>query len=99
MLDRDRIERRSSQFTRAPLQVSAGDGDGGRGVRGECDLYRHHALGDRTEVDSQAGLLGIRPQQTSAPRWAAVPLLYAFSKTLAGMPAIRGEVPPQSPVP
>jgi len=56
------------------------------------------ALGRSPEVDSETGLLGIRPRDM-APLWAEVPLLYAMARWMDGIIPVRKSpnAPPSPP--
>ncbi|MFO0957187.1 MAG: hypothetical protein U0800_06930 [Isosphaeraceae bacterium] len=80
----DRIERQSANLREllsglCPEIVGAADG-----FAKEVAFIPASALGDATRIDPASGKPAIRPAEI-APRWAAVPFLYAFHRKLPGL--------------
>lgn len=83
-LDIERIEQQSQRLRQLLLQFSPEIVTTAEGFAQDVFYIATSALGARTELDPETGFLGIRPQNIQ-PRWAAVPLLYALSRTLPGL--------------
>ncbi|MDR3632276.1 MAG: hypothetical protein P4L84_00490 [Isosphaeraceae bacterium] len=83
-LDIDRIEQQSSRLRQLLVQFSPEIVSAAEGFAQDVFYIATSALGEQTELDPETGFLGIRPQNIR-PRWAAVPLLYALSRTLPGL--------------
>jgi hypothetical protein len=83
MLDVEQIEKQSSALRHFLMQWGPEIVTAAESFCSEVTYIATSALGDRTEVEPQSGLLGIKPQEIR-PRWVAVPLLYALNRTLPG---------------
>jgi hypothetical protein len=85
-LDIERIEQQSDRLRQLLTELCPEIVLTAEGFATEVFYIATSALGDRTEVHSQTGLLGIRPENIR-PRWVTVPLLYALTRTLPGLVA------------
>ncbi len=83
-LDGDRIEQQSVRLRQMLMQFCPEVVNVAEAFAHDVFYIATSALGDRVEIDPATGLRGIRPQNIR-PRWAAVPLLYALSRTLPGL--------------